>query len=77
MRIQFAVLFRGLIMAVVEISSFQEQAISRQGINQLESSFGFIFLLLPMKEAKGDHIPSRQGKVKPTVLSDCPDKGSK
>lgn len=53
-------------MAVVEISSFQEQAISRQGINQLESSFGFIFFLLPMKEAKGDHIPSRQGK--PTVL---------
>ena len=39
-------------MAVVEISSFQEQAISRQGINQLESSFGFIFFLLPMKEAK-------------------------
>ena len=75
MRIQFTVLFRGLIMAVVEISSFLEQAISRQGINQLESSFGFIFLLLPMKEAKGDHIPSRQGK--PTVLSDCPDKGSK
>ena len=75
MRIQFTVLFRGLIMAVVEISSFQEQAISRQGINQLESSFGFIFLWLPMKEAKGDHIPSRQGK--PTALSDCPDKGSK
>jgi len=51
MRIQFTVLFRGLITAVIEISSFQQQAISRQGINQLESSFGFIFLLLPVKEA--------------------------
>ena len=40
-------------MAVIEISSFQEQAISRQGINQLESSFGLMFLFLPYERSQG------------------------
>lgn len=58
-------------MAVIGISSFQKQVISNQGMKQLQSSFGYISRLLPMKELATGHIHGKQGK--PTALSDCPD----
>ena len=71
MRIQFAVLFRGLVTAVIGISSFQKQVISNQGMKQLQRSLGYISHLLPMKELAKGHIHGKQGKL--TALSDCPD----
>ena len=56
--------------AVTKMSSCQVYAISRRGIEQLGSSFGYIFLLFPMKVA-GGHAHSRHPQ--PPALSDSPD----
>ena len=49
-------------MAVAKISSCRVYAISRRGIVQLGSSFGSIFLLLPIKVA-GAHPHIVAGKI--------------
>ena len=41
-------------------------------IEQLESSFAFIFLLIPMKVAGGYHY-SEHGNLRPLALSDSPE----
>ena len=64
MRIQFAVLFRGLVTAVIGISSFQKQVISNQGMKQLQRSLGYISRLLPVKElAKGRSYSWQTGET--------------
>ena len=50
------------IRAVAKISSCWVYAVSRREIAQLESSFGSIFLLFPVRVAKSSHAHSSQGK---------------
>ena len=53
--------FSSLMKIVTKISSCRVNTTSWRGIKQLRVSFGFIFLLFPLKVV-GDHVHSSRGK---------------